>query len=88
MRKLAEQFRTFRQELFHIERSVTARVYALRQKAIADLGVLESLEDDVTRSIFSADFDTALFSVDESTIRGKLDAFLTCVDDVITVCRL
>ena len=84
LRKLAEQFRTFRQELFHIERSVTARVYALRHKAIADLGVLESLEDDVTRSIFSADFDTALFSVDESNIRGKLDAFLTCVDDVIT----
>ena len=92
LRKLADQFRTFRHQLFDTEISVTARASALRHKAIADLAVLESLEDDVTRTIFSADFDNALFSVDESNVRDKLDAFLACVDDVIarlqTACQL
>ena len=83
LRKFAEQFRTLRGELFHTEISLTARACAQRHTAIANLAVLESLEDDVTRSIFSADFDSVLFSIDESNIRGKLDAFLTCVDDVI-----
>ena len=83
MRKVCEDFRVFRHDLLQVEQTVLARCYNLRHGVVADMGVLESLEDDVTREIFEADFDNALLSINVNNNKDNLDVLLTSISGVL-----
>ena len=83
MRKVCEDFRVFRHDLLQTEQTILSHCYDLRHRVVADLGVLESLEDDVTREIFEADFDNALLSINVNNNKYNLDVLLTSVNGVL-----